>query len=216
MHLAIAMKPSAYLLKIRLFAVTMCLLISASFTEAALIDNGGFTTDTVTGLDWLDMYHTDGNSYNQTLNAISGGGSLDGWRFATSAEFDGLINSAVGSSYTQVGFDAMILSQMTTLVNYLGSTYATGEESAYVVGYVDSSGLSNADARQFGWTTYLGEEAGYVRRASNTGFDAGKGATNSLVGAFLVRATAVPDTGSTAALLGAGVVALAFARRRLG
>ena len=26
----------------------------------------------------------------------------------------------------------------------------------------------------------------------------------------------VPDTGSTAALLGAGVVALAFARRRLG
>ena len=32
------------------------------------------------------------------------------------------------------------------------------------------------------------------------------------VGSF----AAVPDTGSTAALLGAGVVALAFARRRLG
>ena len=62
----------------------------------------------------------------------------------------------------------------------------------------------------------MGEEAGYVRRASNTGFDAGKGATNSLVGAFLVRATAVPDTGSTAALLGLGVAALAFARCRLG
>ena len=215
MHSAFTMRTSAYLLKIRLFAVTMGLLISASLTEAALIDNGGFTTDTVTGLDWLDMYHTDGNSYNQTLNAISGGGSLDGWRFATSAEFDGLINAAVGSSYTQVGFDAAILSQMTTLVNYLGSTYASGV-NAYVVGYVDSSSLSNADARQFGWTIYVGEQAGYVRPASNTGFDAGKGATNSLVGAFLVRATAVPDTGSTAALLGVGVVALSFARRRLG
>ena len=32
------------------------------------------------------------------------------------------------------------------------------------------------------------------------------------VGSF----NAVPDTGSTAALLGAGVVTLAFARRRLG
>ena len=46
------------------------------------------------------------------------------------------------------------------------------------------------------------------------------------IGSFLVRDTppsvldtgssAVPDTGSTAALLGAGVAALAFARRRLG
>ena len=41
-------------------------------------------------------------------------------------------------------------------------------------------------------------------------------ASNSLVAAFRVNANAVSDTGSTAALLGAGVVALAFARRRLG
>ncbi|WP_425492918.1 VPDSG-CTERM sorting domain-containing protein [Candidatus Pelagisphaera phototrophica] len=35
-------------------------------------------------------------------------------------------------------------------------------------------------------------------------------------GSFLVRANSVPDTGSTAALLGLGVVALAFARCKLG
>ena len=40
--------------------------------------------------------------------------------------------------------------------------------------------------------------------------------SNSLVAAFRVNANAVSDTGSTAALLGVGVVALAFARRRLG
>ena len=33
---------------------------------------------------------------------------------------------------------------------------------------------------------------------------------------FIVQYSSVPDTGSTAALLGAGVAALAFARRRLG
>ena len=33
---------------------------------------------------------------------------------------------------------------------------------------------------------------------------------------LIVEYSSVPDTGSTAALLGAGVVALAFARRRLG
>ncbi len=35
-------------------------------------------------------------------------------------------------------------------------------------------------------------------------------------GLLTIQYSAVPDTGSTAALLGAGVVALAFARRRLG
>ena len=40
--------------------------------------------------------------------------------------------------------------------------------------------------------------------------------TTSTSGAPGTGSTAIPDTGSTAALLGAGVVALAFARRKLG
>ncbi|QXD31787.1 hypothetical protein [Candidatus Pelagisphaera phototrophica] len=75
------MKLSANLLKIRLFAVTMGLLISASLTEAALIDNGGFTTDTVTGLDWLDMYHTDGNTYTNCPICVPARAALQTGRF---------------------------------------------------------------------------------------------------------------------------------------
>ena len=197
-------------------------LLPAPLTQAALIDNGGFTTDTALGLDWLDMSNTVGNSYNQTLTAISAGGSLVGWRFATSAEFDGLINAAVGTPYTQEGvWDAAILGQMTTLQGYLGSTFTVSGLYAFVHGHVDSSHLSVTDARSFGWSLIddLGVEAnkGWVRPVSDPLLiDASKDYTNSKLGSFLVRATSVPDTGSTAALLSLGVVALAFARRRLG
>ena len=210
---------SISLRKIRLSAVAMGLLISASLTQAALIDNTTFTTDEATGLDWLDMNYTDGNSYNQTLAEISAGGSLVGWRFATSAEFDGLINAAVGSPYTQVGNDPAIYSEMVALINLFGSTFddvVEGPVGSYAYGYVDSSELSDANVLMFGYSTMGGIEEGIVESESGYNFDRSKKSSSSQIGAFLVRATAVPDTGSTAALLGAGVVALAFARRKLG
>ena len=43
-------------------------------------------------------------------------------------------------------------------------------------------------------------------------YESGGNGGNSLI----VEYSSVPDTGSTAALLGVGVVALAFARRKLG
>ena len=208
------MKPTANLLKIRLFAVAMGLLISASLTQGALIDNGGFTTDTETGLDWLDMYHTVADSYNSTLAAISPGGSLHGWRFATSAEFYGLIDAAVGSSYTPVGsngYDPAIYSEMVTLVSLLGYTFDTFYEIG-TYGFVDSSELTDGYRILFGYT-YDGDARVTPAESGNYMDKNSKGGST---GSFLVRATSVPDTGSKAALLGVGVVVLAFARCRLG
>ena len=214
------MKFSANLLKIRLFAVAMGLLISASLTQAALIDNGGFTTDTATGLDWLDMYHTQGNTYNETLAEISTG-ELVGWRFATSAEFDGLISAAgVGSSYTEYGHYQEILSEMVTLTELLGSSWSgTSSEIyqySYTMGFVDPAIGSSQPAgptmgyvRQFGYD----EEQGGLFNPDIIPYD--RDDPSEYFGSFLVRANSVPDTGSTAALLGAGVAALAFLKRRL-
>ena len=118
MHEANAMKLAANLLKIRLSAVTMGLLISASLSRAAFIDGEVFTTDTATGLDWLDVTETQGYSYNATLEAISAGGNLVGWRFATINEFYGLIDSAVGefNPFGEFGTDVAIYDDMVSLV----------------------------------------------------------------------------------------------------
>src|SRR5215470_2641662 len=51
---------------------------------ATLIDQGTFTTDTATGLDWLDVTQTQGLSYNAVTSLL--GSSLAGWQYATLAQ----------------------------------------------------------------------------------------------------------------------------------
>lgn len=180
--------------------------------QASLIDFGTYTKDSSTGLDWLDMSFTDGLSYNQVSTAIAGG-SLNGWRFATSSEFDGLINSAVGAPYVAIHSDTAILTQMQALVSLLGSTYDDGNAGstyAYTVGYVDSTSLASAHARQFGYHV----PGGYVRPASDPSWDNSKTYVSTFQGSFLVRSATVPDAGSTALLLGIALLGIAYRKRR--
>ncbi len=147
-------------------------------------------------------------------------GELVGWRFATSAEFDGLISAAgVGSSYTEYGYYQEILSEMVTLTELLGSTLFSPLAS-YTWGFVDPAIGSSQPAgptmgyfRQFGYDEEHEEQGGFFN-PNIIPYD--RDDSSEYLGSFLVRANFVPDTGSTAALLGAGVAALAFARRRLG
>jgi len=56
-------------------------------SHAALIDNQTFTTDTVTGLDWLDLTETMGMSYDGVVSQLLGAGQrLEGWRYASRDE----------------------------------------------------------------------------------------------------------------------------------
>jgi len=66
----------------------LCLVGMTGTVNAALIDNGSFTTDTLAGLDWLDLSVTASTSYNSAeTNNI-------GWRYATNSEIEGLFSVA--------------------------------------------------------------------------------------------------------------------------
>lgn len=60
-------------------------LLVAGNARAALIDNGDFTTDDVSGLDWLDLSLTDGMTFALAEATYAG------WSLASSAQFAGLI-----------------------------------------------------------------------------------------------------------------------------
>ena len=60
--------------------------------NAAIIDLGNITRDSVTDLDWLDVTQTAGISVNEVLLEMDGG-SLVGWRYATANELDQLISN---------------------------------------------------------------------------------------------------------------------------
>src|SRR5688572_15093552 len=60
-----------------------CLAVAvAAPAQGALIQNGMITTDTESGLEWLNLAETKGLSYNQAAAAFLPAG----WRFATTVE----------------------------------------------------------------------------------------------------------------------------------
>lgn len=62
------------------------LITGAAATNAALIDHGSYTTDQISGLDWLDLTATRGMSYEEVIGQLSSGQKFEGWRFASRAD----------------------------------------------------------------------------------------------------------------------------------
>ena len=68
-------------------SLVSCFLAISSYAHASFIDNGDFTTDTSSGLDWLDWVITD-NMSGTTALEITGD-----WRYATAIETYNLLGS---------------------------------------------------------------------------------------------------------------------------
>lgn len=82
-------------------ATGLFLLGTVGLADAFLIErdlfisgDGLITSDTDTGLYWLDLTVTTNLSYNDVLTHIGTGGSLEGFRYATVADLDTLQVSA--------------------------------------------------------------------------------------------------------------------------
>ncbi len=107
--------------KSHLLGLAVCLACPA---YANLVDNGSFTTDTRTGLDWLDVPLTLNQSVNYVLSQMGQGGLYEGWRYATGDEVASLWDSAGGSG-TYVGYSAENNGLYNSLSALWGPTFGT-------------------------------------------------------------------------------------------
>ena len=202
----------------KLVAVVTTFVLSAS-VNAALIDNGAYTTDDVNNLDWLDLDYTEGLSYNaaQFAAASVAGGA---WTYASEGQ--------VNDMFFQMFPGWLRTHSQGTSFNTLYSSEVDLFTSLF--GHSDRVGIN--DTTRFSRGFYL-DDVGILRMLGvNNAVDPvlsdlifGPDLVNDFtdwnmdngtypVSTFLVRSTAVPVPAAVW-LFGSGLIGLAgFARRK--
>ena len=103
----------------------------SQMANAALIDNGAYLTDTVSGLDWLKLTQTIDRSYTSVSGQLGDGGEFAGWQYASGAQFEALllnqgiapdIGCADSTSFCG-GANSANYSSINNLVNLIGDTF---------------------------------------------------------------------------------------------
>ena len=198
----------------KIISAVIGLLLSTSAT-ATLIDNGTYTTDDVSGLDWLDLSITDAQGYNSALSLNPG------WRLATHNEvsnlysflFDGVYDTsggygvsstASGGAYSDQSEDfsrAIELFGLTSNDSVIAS-HGFYEHSDGTLRMGGVSRLSTA-----GSSTYI-----YFDYTST--YEDFREIGHSQIGVYMVRTSVVPIP-SAVWLFGSGLIGLVgFSRRK--
>jgi hypothetical protein len=170
------------------------ILSVSTLANATLIDNGDYTTDTVSGLDWLDWTLTGNKTQAEAILMFSGAG----WRIATAAEATGLIANqfgipGVGSNGlpgVQCCWADMFDAKPLKIEELFGLYYAT----------IEGPGLVGADS-SYVYANYAPSVYGVI------------GTRMSWAGVALVKGAAVSEP-AIIALFALGLVGIGFARRR--
>ena len=178
--------------------------------QSDFIDNGIFTTDSSTGLDWLDLTETSGRSWedvhydvhdysDREINNVFS--VSDGWRLATPTEFNRLaINWAGDAPY----YFHPLNGNHPRETRYDRVDYAPGT----------FDGLTALLNGGLGYTS-IGRCAS-ISSSSSSAVDYGlscESDNSQLLSSFLVRTTAVPEA-SSMYLLAFGLLGLLGAARR--
>jgi len=102
------------------FSTTSALAASTDFT-----DHGTYTSDGLSGLDWLDVTSSINQSYNYVSGQFGIGGDYEGWRYASGSEFTQLYNNYTSHNYsTQYNLDLELArGEIDGLIALLGDTF---------------------------------------------------------------------------------------------
>jgi hypothetical protein len=124
------------------FITASALSVTLAFSSAAFaastnfIDNGSYTTDTISGLDWLDVSTSKNQSYNYVSGQFGVGGVYQGYRYATRTEFSNLISGFTGIDYAWYGLAGhhdVPTGTLTKINNLLGPTWTFGIIGMYAL-----------------------------------------------------------------------------------
>ena len=95
-------------------------VISADLKQ---IGDGLISLDTSTQLEWLDLSYTSNRTRIQILDDLAQGGSLEGWRYATTSEVIGLWgNFDIDLSMSSIGYQTGLDNNIVTAADMLGNT----------------------------------------------------------------------------------------------
>lgn len=193
---------------------------STTSAQAVLIDKGNTTIDTASGLEWLDLPLTVGQSYNSIIGGF-GGYAAQGYVHATRSQLCGLFGS-LGDTITNCSTagntdDALDPTNSQVLVDLLGATFTIDMFNS-AIGIFDSGltgsnrvgvGCLDAEMRTCIETT----PAGLSSRAQTLQDWTSLNGATLFAGNYLVRASSLPEP-ATIAIFGLGLVGLGAATRR--
>ena len=165
--------------------VVLALLISTN-VEADFLDNDTYTTDTLSGLDWLDLTESTGLSHDQVSAQFGVGGLYEGWRYAETYEVYNLFYHAGGAgefSFYYRGWSEANNGVVIPLLDLWGYT-GNGQDSSFLSTYTGSGYTS---VRQGDLSDSIDNPSSETMDWMYYGYDVYGTTAHSSIGSALVR-----------------------------
>lgn len=198
---------------------------AATISDANFIDNGTYTSDKVSGLDWLDLSATLGRSFDDVSANMGAGQAFAGWTIASSNQFSQLLDNFGGNSnyygdwsYANNGLFDVFAALLGDIGNILSPTFYKQAGDGYAQVVLDDGADASpytSHARMYDTfydtTSLLQDNVQIQRGANHTKSFADRywsvGLVRATGSAPIVQASAVPEP-STVLLLPLGLIAL--------
>jgi len=203
---------------LRLFLCSLLILLCAvSYSGAALVNHGTYSTDMATGLDWLHLAQTRYKSWDWVYAKLGPGQQFDGWRYATGDEFSAMVTGMGGTPNSgPLGEDYAGWSEennglVVSLLSHFGDLSG---------GSLNTRGILQGNPSRRNWPlAWLFDDPADVNSTTQDKIDTyggsiGTGAINSTTGSFLVRDSVHIPIPPSILLLASGLSAIVWCRKR--